>query len=319
MLSLDALSKAMWVRQRGECAVPNRRQLHPGEIVLLLLLREKSQNRKVGNKNFSKNLFGHGKCGEFMSFRNSQSYKELQADWRWIHSMDPEAAAAADQWVKEHPEEWKELEHILYYSEANFHKRVAPDTLEDVDIKQPASYNPEAFLPEEVRNAIYDDMRWFDRAKYLPEGSDEDPLMYVSKEFDEGLHELTELQREILFRTVINGESTESVARDKQCSSRNIRDIRARALRQLKSKITRREGSGSTVTLFFVLLALFAFYFGIEIIVERLLPLYPWLEYVGYVLAAAIAIPVIFRFKDREVEGLLRNLWASKNGSQRKE
>lgn len=152
-----------------------------------------------------------------MSFKDTQSYKELQADWRWIHSMDPEAAAAADQWVKEHPEEWKELEHMLYYSEANFHKRVAPDTLEDVDIKQPRSYNPEAFLPEEVRNAIYDDMRWFDRAKYLPEGSDEDPLMYVRKELDEGLRELTELQREILFRTVINGESTESVAQDKQC------------------------------------------------------------------------------------------------------
>ena len=87
------------------------------------------------------------------------SYKELQSDWRWIHSMDPEAAAAADQWVKEHPEQWKELEHMLYYSEANFHKHVAPDTLEDADIKQPRSYNPEAFLPEKVRNAIYDDMR----------------------------------------------------------------------------------------------------------------------------------------------------------------
>ena len=48
-----------------------------------------------------------------MSFKDTQSYKELQADWRWIHSMDPEAAAAADQWVKEHPEEWKELEHML--------------------------------------------------------------------------------------------------------------------------------------------------------------------------------------------------------------
>ena len=179
-----------------------------------------------------------------MSFKDTQSYKELQSDWRWIHSMDPEAAAAADQWVKEHPEEWKELEHMLYYSEANFHKRVAPDTLEDVDIKQPRSYNPEAFLPEEVRNAIYDDMRWFDRAKYLPEGSDEDPLMYVRKEIDEGLHELTELQREILFRTVINGESTESVAQDKQCSSRNIRKIRARALRQIRAKIKRREGYG---------------------------------------------------------------------------
>lgn len=115
-----------------------------------------------------------------MSFKDTQSYKELQSDWRWIHEMDPEAAAAADQWVKEHPEEWKELEHMLYYSEANFHKRVAPDTLEDVDTKQPRSYNPEAFLPEEVRNAIYNDRRWFDRSKYLPEGSDEDPFMYVA-------------------------------------------------------------------------------------------------------------------------------------------
>ena len=48
MLS-DALSKAMWVRQRGYRAVPNQGQPHPGEIVLLLLLREKSQNRKVLN------------------------------------------------------------------------------------------------------------------------------------------------------------------------------------------------------------------------------------------------------------------------------
>ena len=66
-----------------------------------------------------------------MSFKDTQSYKELQADWRWIHSMDPEAAAAADQWVKEHPEEWKELEHMLYYSEANFHKRVAYAALQN--------------------------------------------------------------------------------------------------------------------------------------------------------------------------------------------
>ena len=60
----------------------------------------------------------------------------------------------------------------------------------------------------------------------------------------DALHALTELQREILFRTVINGESTESVAQDKQCSSRNIRDIRARALRQIRAKIKRREGYG---------------------------------------------------------------------------
>ena len=49
MLSWGVLSKVMWVRQRGDRAVPNRRKLHPGEIVLLLLLRENSQNRKVWN------------------------------------------------------------------------------------------------------------------------------------------------------------------------------------------------------------------------------------------------------------------------------
>ena len=252
-----------------------------------------------------------------MSFKNSQSYQELRADWRWIHSMDAEAAAAADRWVREHPEEWKELERVLYYSEANFHKRVALDELEDAEMRQPHTYDPEAFLPEEVRNAIYDDMRWFNRARYLPEGSDEDPFLYVSRELDEGLHELTELQREILFRTVINGESTESVAQDKQCTARNIRDIRARALRQLKRKITRREGSGKvSVTMILIALAcLLAVYFGSKFFVEYLLPLYPWLEYVGCAIAAAVVISVFFRFKDTEIEGLLRSHWASRNGS----
>ena len=46
---IDALSKTMWIRRRGYRAVPNRRKLHPGEIILLLLLREKSQNRKIPN------------------------------------------------------------------------------------------------------------------------------------------------------------------------------------------------------------------------------------------------------------------------------
>lgn len=197
------------------------------------------KNRRIGRSeaNFFKNFLGQRKCGGFMPFKKTQSYQELRADWRWIHAMDPEAAAAADLWVKENPEEWKELEHVLYYSEANIRKCVSLDSLEGTEMRQPGSCNREAFLPEEVRNAIYDDHRWFDRAKYLPEGSDEDPLMYVSKELAEGLHELSELQREVLFRTVINGEPIESVARDKQCSSRNIRDIRARALRRQVSRL----------------------------------------------------------------------------------
>lgn len=221
--------------------------------------------------------------------------------------------------MKEHPDEWKELERVLYYSEANYHKRVALDDFEEAEMRQPRFYDPEAFLPEEVRNAIYDDMRWFDRAKYLPEDSDEDPLMYVNKELDEGLRELTELQREVLFRTVINGESTESVAQDKHCTARNIRDIRARALRQLKRKITRHEGSGEPsfllVGLTFVLLACIP----LLRLGKNLLAMYPWLEYVGYAIAAVVIISAVYRFKDREIEDLLRSHWANRNGSQRKE
>lgn len=254
-----------------------------------------------------------------MSFKDTQSYKELQSDWRWIHSMDPEAAAAAGQWVKEHPEEWKALEHMLYYSEADYHRKFAFESLENAEVKQSISYNPEAFLPEEVRNAIYDDMRWFDRAKYLPEGSDENPFMYVRKELDEGLRELTELQREILFRTVINGETTESVARDKQCSSRNIREIRARALKHLRSKITRREGSGKP-GLVIIILSLMLLV-GVPLICwgEWLLVTYPWLEPVAAVFAVLLILFMFWKDSRRETEDLLRQHWASRNGSQKKE
>lgn len=252
-----------------------------------------------------------------MSYKKTQSYKELRADWRWIHAMDPEAAAAAELWVEEHPEEWKELEHVLYYSEANIRKCVSLNSLEGTEMKQPGSCNREAFLPEEVRNAIYDDHRWFDRAKYLPEGSDEDPLIYVSKELAEGLHELSELQREVLFRTVINGESTESVARDKQCSSRNIRDIRARALRQLKSKITKHEGSGTPAVLLIVFVGLLAAHFGMELLTKHLPPAPPWLQYVGGAIAVILCAVLFRRSRNRETENLLRQHWARLNGEKR--
>ena len=197
--------------------------------------------------------------------------------------MDLEAAVAAGQWVKGHAEEWKDLEHMLYYSEANFHKRVSPDTLEDVDIKQLQSYNPEAFLPEEVLNAMYNDRRWFDRSKYLPEGSDEDLYMYLATQIYDALHALTELQRDILFRTVINGESTESVAQDKQCSSRNIRDIRTRALRQIRVKITRREGSGMPgVVIIFCCLLAFRLFVGENIFGPHIPGWSLWLQCLAY-------------------------------------
>lgn len=52
MLSRGALPKAMWVRQRGDRAVPNRRKFHPGEVSFYYYLEK---NRKIGgseNVNF---------------------------------------------------------------------------------------------------------------------------------------------------------------------------------------------------------------------------------------------------------------------------
>ena len=247
----------------------------------------------------------------------TQTYQEIQAGWRWMKDADPDEAAAAIQWTKDHPEEWKEANRMLYYSEANFHKRFAFDELEDAEMKQPPSYNPEAFLPEEVRNSIYQDKCWFDMSKYLPEGSDDDPEMYLNVEIVAGLHELTELQREVLFRNIINRESTESIARDKQCTSRNIRDIRSRALKHLRSKITKHEGSGYTSAAVFATLAAIVMGLGILALGKYLLPIYPWLEYVGCAIVLLVFIFMAPRIRDNEVKGLLRGHWAKLHGSRK--
>ena len=93
----------------------------------------------------------------YKGFMKTQSYREIQAGWRWMKNIDPEAAAAAKQWIEDHPEEWNEIERILYYSEANFRKRFAFDELENAEMKQHTTINREAFLPEEARNSIYQD------------------------------------------------------------------------------------------------------------------------------------------------------------------
>lgn len=258
----------------------------------------------------------------YMGFMKTQSYREIQAGWRWMKNIAPDATATAKQWVEDHPEEWNEIERILYYSEANFHKRIAFDELENVEMKQHTTPNWEAFLPEEVRNSIYQDKCWFDRSKYLPEESDEDPAMYLNVEIVAGLHELTELQREILFRSIINGESTESIARDKQCTSRNIRDIRKRALKQLRTRVTGYGGFGRTdATVLVVLGTLFAAGYGLMKLVgylEYLISIYPWLEYVVGGISTVLFVLLLPLTKDMEVKERLRRHWDSLHGPREK-
>ena len=250
------------------------------------------------------------------SYKKTQSYKEIQADWRWIRSMDPKAAAEALQWMNEHPNERKELERILYYSEADFKKKFSSEELESAEKKAPISYNPEAFLPEEVRNAIYDDMRWFNRAKYMPENSEESPDMYLPKNIAEGLHELTELQREVLFRTVVNRESTESVARDKNCSSRNIRDIRTRALDYLRKRaMGDKRGDMPTTALFVIIVILAAAYFLLRPVFEIPPEVLPWYTYVLIPVFFAVAFIVYRKAQIRKTTEAVRQWWRHLNGS----
>ena len=228
-----------------------------------------------------------------------------------MKDTDPESAAAAKQWVEAHPEEWAEAEHMLYYSEAKYRRQVSPESLEDAEKIHDGSFDAEAFLPEEVRNSIYQDRCWFDRSKYLPEESDEDPLMYLDVKLVEKLKGLTELEREVLFRNVINGESTESIAQDKQCTSRNIRDIRSRALRQLRAGYGKREGSGYIDTMLIAILAALLIGCGLMHGLEALMQLYPWLEYVFAAIAIPLLIIMFLRSREHETENRLRCHWDS--------
>ena len=119
-----------------------------------------------------------------------------------------------------------------------------------------------------------------------------------------------------MFRTVINGESTESIARDKQCSSRNIREIRARALRQIRAKIKRHEGYGRPDVVIIILL--FMLLVGVPLVCwgEQLWTAYPWLEPVAAVLSALVVAVMFQSSLRREAERLLRQHWASLNGAQ---
>ena len=68
----------------------------------------------------------------------------------------------------------------------------------------------------------------------------------------DALHALTELRGRFLFRTIINGESSQSVAQDKQCSSRNIRICEP--VRSQIRPIKRREGYGRPSIIIIILL-----------------------------------------------------------------
>lgn len=89
-------------------------------------------------------------------------------------------------------------------------------------------------MPQLARDRIYEDHVRIPNEFYR-EGSDDDNMIRLPKELAEGLQELTDLQHEVIFRNVINGEPASVIAQEKNCSARNIRDVRARALKALRA------------------------------------------------------------------------------------
>ena len=93
-------------------------------------------------------------------------------------------------------------------------------------------------LSKEERDRIYEDHVRIPN-EFVPEGSNADTELRLPKEIAEGLDELTDLQREVIFRSIVNEENVSVIAKEKDCSARNIRDIRARALKVLRAAATK--------------------------------------------------------------------------------
>ena len=170
-------------------------------------------------------------------FKKSIARKEIAKGWAWMRKQYPAAAEDAKKWVAENKEDMKQVDRILYDSENKYYNHSGFVTPEEAETQQ--SLDPEDYLPEEVKERIYDDKAWFVRYKYLPKDFDGNADMHLQKEIVEGLHELTELQREVIFRNVVNGEDVSAIAKEKDCSARNIRDIRVRALKALRVAATK--------------------------------------------------------------------------------
>lgn len=183
--------------------------------------------------------------------------KEIAQGWKWMRKQDSDAAAEAECWAEEHKEDMKEIDRVLYRSDESYYgKTVSLDPEDAESMDDETGYpDPEAFLPEDVRDRIYDDHAYV-KNPYLPKDSESGDALYLSKSIVAGLHDLTGLQREIIFRNVINGEDVSSIAESKKCSTRNIRDIRNRALKALRAATTGEAGSGSHDAVLFALWAL---------------------------------------------------------------
>lgn len=85
--------------------------------------------------------------------------KEIGEGWKWMRKQNPDAAAEAEHWAEEHKEDMKEVDRTLYRSDESYYGKTASLELEDAESMRAEGdyHDPDAFLPEDVRDRIYDD------------------------------------------------------------------------------------------------------------------------------------------------------------------
>ena len=159
------------------------------------------------------------------------------------------------------------------------------DTLASADMgeplktKQPKYYYPEMGFSKEDRERIFEDKMWF-----TPDDGKDYPELYLNKSIVEGLKALTPLQREVIYRNVIAEEKISAIAESLNCSARNVRDIKSRALATLRSHTSRDANGSSTLAamilipvgclatvwlaLYFIYLQMTAHWFEVFILVQ---------------------------------------------------
>ena len=110
----------------------------------------------------------------------AKSYKEKYQEsyWRWMRNTDPEATELAMKWAAEHTEEMDQLDRMLFNNNQNFSRHnypTEPSKLEYME-KVASFVDPDDYIPEDVLDRLYDDKRWFVRARYMPEGMDKEDI-----------------------------------------------------------------------------------------------------------------------------------------------
>lgn len=218
--------------------------------------------------------------------RRTNAQKEVGQSIGWMNKNSLDDGAEAKRWREEHEQENKALDKILYDSEDKMYKHIeqldtlaSADTGEPVKTKQPKYYYPEMGFSREDRERIFEDKMWF-----TPGDEKDYPELHLNKCIVEGLKALTPLQREVIYRNVIAEEKIQAIAEDLNCSARNVRDIKNRALTTLRSHTSRDANGSSTMAamilipvcalatvwlaLYFIYLQMTAHWFEVFILVQ---------------------------------------------------